>query len=149
MTKEVNDETLGIRMSDFIPLLVKGFQEQQIQIDSLESIINELRSSKSTIKAAQIIGTEEDIEMETKLFQNAPNPFSEQTNIRFEIPTTIQNAQLQIYNMNGTLLKNIQVNQRSESNVTINANEFAAGMYLYSLVADGKIVDTKQMLLTE
>jgi hypothetical protein len=34
-------------------------------------------------------------------------------------------------------------------NVTINANEFVAGMYLYSLVCDGKIVDTKQMLLTE
>ena len=29
------------------------------------------------------------------------------------------------------------------------ANEFVAGMYLYSLVCDGKIVDTKQMLLTE
>jgi len=39
--------------------------------------------------------------------------------------------------------------QRDADNVIINANEFAAGMYLYSLVCDGKIVDTKQMLLTE
>jgi hypothetical protein len=51
--------------------------------------------------------------------------------------------------MTGTLLNTISVNQRGESNVTINANEFSAGMYLYSLVTDGKIVDTKQMLLTE
>ncbi len=51
--------------------------------------------------------------------------------------------------MNKTLLKTIPVNQKGEGNVTINANEFSAGMYLYSLVCDGRIVDTKQMLLTE
>lgn len=33
--------------------------------------------------------------------------------------------------------------------INLNANEFDAGMYLYSLITDGKIVDTKQMLLTE
>jgi hypothetical protein len=51
--------------------------------------------------------------------------------------------------MNKTLLKTIPVNQKVKGNVTINANEFAAGMYLYSLITDGRIVDTKQMLLTE
>ena len=51
--------------------------------------------------------------------------------------------------MTGSLLKTIPVNQRGEGSVTINGNEFKAGMYLYSLVDDGKIVDTKQMLLTQ
>lgn len=54
-----------------------------------------------------------------------------------------------ICNMTGTLLKTIQVNQKGTGNLTINANEFVAGMYLYSLVCDGKIVDTKQVMLTE
>lgn len=148
-TEEVSDSTLGIRMIDFIPLLVKGFQEQTVRIDSLVMVINYLRSSQNTLKTAQITGVEGNFDTETILFQNAPNPFNEQTNIRFVIPTTVLNAKLQIYNMNGTLLKNIQLNQRGESNVTINANEFVAGMYLYSLITDGRIVDTKQMLLTE
>jgi len=51
--------------------------------------------------------------------------------------------------MTEILLKTISINQRGAGQVTINANEFAAGMYLYSLVCDGKIVDTKQMMLTE
>ncbi len=51
--------------------------------------------------------------------------------------------------MTGTLLKTITINQRGVGNITINANELVAGMYLYSLVCDGKTVDTKQMLLTE
>jgi hypothetical protein len=50
--------------------------------------------------------------------------------------------------MTGTLLKTFEINQRNEGNIIINANEFIAGMYLYSLVCDGKIVDTKQMMLT-
>jgi len=51
--------------------------------------------------------------------------------------------------MTGTLLKTITINQRGTGQEIISANEFNAGMYLYSLVTDGKIVDTKQMLLTE
>jgi hypothetical protein len=32
---------------------------------------------------------------------------------------------------------------------TIQGSEFQAGMYLYSLIADGKEVDTKRMILTK
>ena len=102
LTKEP-DSTLGIRMDDFIPLLVKGMQEQSARIDSLVSVIEGLKSAQITLKSAQGINVEGNFDKGIKLYQNAPNPFSEQTNIRFEIPTTIQNAQLQIYNMNGTL----------------------------------------------
>jgi hypothetical protein len=86
---------------------------------------------------------------ETKLYQNSPNPFSSKTTIRFEIPQTVQKAQLHLCNMTGSLLKTINLNQRGAGNVMINANEFAAGMYLYSLIIDGRIVDTRQMLLTQ
>jgi len=84
-----------------------------------------------------------------KLFQNQPNPFSSETTIRFEIQQAVVDTQLYIFNMNGTLLKTIQINQRGSGNVTINGNEFNAGMYLYSLVVDNKIIESKQMLLTE
>ncbi|VAW25213.1 hypothetical protein MNBD_BACTEROID01-1006 [hydrothermal vent metagenome] len=84
-----------------------------------------------------------------KLYQNSPNPFKTETKIRFEIPQLVNSARLYICNMTGTLLKSIAINQRGPGNVIINANEFNSGMYLYSLVNDGKIIDTKQMLLTE
>lgn len=54
-----------------------------------------------------------------------------------------------ILNMNGTLLKTLQINQRGTGDEIINGNEYNAGMYLYSLVCDGRIVDTKRMLLTQ
>ena len=51
--------------------------------------------------------------------------------------------------MTGTLLRTITINQGGEGSEIISANEFTAGMYLYSLVCDGRIIDTKQMMLTE
>jgi len=61
----------------------------------------------------------------------------------------VVDAQLYICNMRGVLLKTIQINQRGSGNVTMNGKELNAGMYMYTLVADGKEVDTKKMILTD
>ena len=53
-----------------------------------------------------------------------------------------------IYNLEGKQMKNIHVANRGDVTVKISGNELAAGMYLYSLIADGKVVDTKRMVLT-
>jgi hypothetical protein len=72
------------------------------------------------------------------------------SSIKFKIMKTKSiDICLFICNMTGILLKTITSSQRGAGNELINANEFAARMYLYSLVCDGKIVDTKQMMLTE
>ncbi|GAB1450626.1 hypothetical protein MASR2M47_06820 [Draconibacterium sp.] len=141
-------DVYGINYSEIIPVLVEAMKEQQAQI---EGLINDLAACcETSLKSGAITGFN-DLEPsgnQAKLYQNNPNPFSTQTNIRFEIPETAQNAQLQVCNMTGTLLKTITISQRGAGIELINANEFVAGMYLYSLVCDGKIVDTKQMLLT-
>jgi len=33
--------------------------------------------------------------------------------------------------------------------LTIEASEFTPGMYIYSLIADGKEIDSKRMIVTE
>lgn len=83
------------------------------------------------------------------LFQNVPNPFYAKTEIKYFVPDEVQEAFLFISNMQGALIKTINVYNRGNASVTINGTELKAGMYLYSLVADGKEVDTKRMILTE
>ena len=138
-----------IEYNTLIPVIVEAMKEQQAQIEELKSEL--AGCCQEDLKSGSINSTSElsPYVPEAKLYQNTPNPFSIQTTVKFEIPETVQSAQLHICNMTGTLLKTITVNQRGTGNVTINANEFGAGMYLYSLVCDGRIVDTKQMLLTE
>lgn len=38
---------------------------------------------------------------------------------------------------------------RGEASITIDGGSLNAGMYLYALIADGKVVDTKRMILTK
>jgi hypothetical protein len=138
-----------IEYNALIPVIVEAMKEQQAQIEELKSELT--NCCQEGLKSGSINSTSElstNVSV-AKLYQNNPNPFSLQTTVKFEIPEIVQSAQLHICNMTGTLLKTITVNQKGTGNVTINANEFVAGMYLYSLVCDGKIVDTKQMLLTE
>lgn len=54
-----------------------------------------------------------------------------------------------IYDMNGTQLKSIEIHQRGDGNITIYGDQLNAGMYLYNLIADGQVFDTKQMILTD
>jgi hypothetical protein len=83
-----------------------------------------------------------------ELFQNNPNPFSTDTEIKMSLPESARQAQLIVYNMEGKQLKNIQVPERGQASIKISGSELAAGMYLYALIVDGKVVDTKRLVLT-
>ena len=56
---------------------------------------------------------------------------------------------LNIYDMNGIQLKTIAINQKGNGSITINGSELRPGLFFYSLIADGKEIDTKRMILTE
>lgn len=152
----VEQDSAGYLSLDYlgiIPILVEAVKEQQEIIDEMQervvTIENDCCNKNGTTKSGATTNTEPGANPdEAKLFQNSPNPFNNQTTIRFEIPQTVQSSQLHICNMTGKLLKTININQRGTGQEIISANEFNAGMYLYSLVNDGNIVDTKQMMLT-
>jgi len=82
------------------------------------------------------------------LYQNAPNPFSQNTVIKYFVPYESKQSFLYVYDLKGTQLRSYNLN-KGDCNVTIYGNELIAGVYLYSLVVDGRMVDTKQMILTD
>ena len=146
-----SDSTLCIRMDDFIPLLVKGLQEQSLKIDSLKSVIEEMKTSQNMLKSATIsTGSTTNLsENRASLEQNIPNPFSKETRIGCTIPENTGTSVLYIYNMNGTQLQQYNVNGKGKQTVILNGNSLEPGMYLYALVVDGQEVDTKRMILTK
>jgi hypothetical protein len=79
---------------------------------------------------------------------NAPNLFKESTTIKLEIPETVGNAMVCIYDLNGRQLKCLTVSGRGNTSVQIFGNELTADLYHYALIADGSLVDTKTMVLT-
>jgi len=84
---------------------------------------------------------------EFALFQNYPNPFNPTTEVSFNLPYTAD-YELSIYNVNGQLVKTfVGTGDAGTVNIEWNASNVASGVYLYRLVADGRQVATKKMVL--
>jgi hypothetical protein len=127
-----------------IPVIVEAMKEQQVRIDNLEF---EIRSLKSTSKIDATDGKNNG--QPASLEQNIPNPFSETTSIAIFLPQSVGKAAVYVYNMQGIQIKSFAVNERGNTSLTIEGNTLNAGMYLYTLIADGKEIDTKKMILTK
>lgn len=149
---KITSDARGVKLMDYdqiIPLLVKGVQEQQGIISSLEQRIALLEKRIENISNSSSNQNLDETESGSKLFQNVPNPFSESTTIGFELQDgSFESAQLLVFDVNGNLLRDYKISLGDKS-VQINAREFNAGIYLYSLIVNGVEIDTKRMILTK
>ena len=140
---------LCINYIEMIPLLVESIKELKAEINTLQS-----GNNGGAVVMSRAIGGATNIEETTALTipvlkQNNPNPFTENTVIEYSLPETVLTANIYIYDMNGKQIQQITLTERGNSSVTISGGELNAGMYLYSLIADGQVVDTKRMILTK
>lgn len=138
---------LSVNYTGLIPVLIQSIKELNGELEILKAKTD---GSSSSAKAKSNLDiTEIDALSYPILDQNIPNPFNTATTIGFYLPATIAVANIYVYNMNGVQLKTYSVKERGKSNITIQGAEFSAGMYLYALIADGKVIDTKRMILTK
>lgn len=136
---------VSINYIEMVPLLVQSIKELNAKIEELQG--NDIKKATSRSAAVTSIeGTEADL---FSVSQNEPNPFTESTTIKLSIPKKTQRAALMIYDMSGKQIKQININERGKTSVNITSEGLAAGMYLYSLIADGKVISTKRMILTK
>ena len=140
---EGGDGYLSVNYIEIIPLLIKSIQELRLQIDELTYSPNKAVQRNGSTAGA------DDIQYSAVLYQNNPNPFSENTNIKCVIPQDVTKADLYIYDMNGHQIESMNISQRGNVSLVIEGNRLDAGMYLYSLITDGVVVDTKRMILTK
>lgn len=57
------------------------------------------------------------------------------------------NVILILNNMNGSFTKTYTILQRGQGSVIINGDDMDDGLYLYTLLMDNQVVDTKRMVL--
>ena len=147
----VHTDNTGYMYVDYIgliPILVQSINELKAKVEELTAekeqedtpMLSNQQAAQSEVEASLGVA---------KLYQNAPNPWSSETVIRYCLPQSVAKADIYIYDMQGAQLKCIPAQGRGESEVTVTARELEAGMYLYALVADGALIDSKQMILTK
>lgn len=141
-------------------MLVNAIKEQQSLIEEKDKQIDELSSRLDRIEemlaanngavAPNSNTTSVTLEGSTGalLKQNAPNPFSENTTIEYSLPRGFNTATINISNAQGALMRKVALPQvEGAGMLNIKAKELAPGEYVYTLVVDGKVIDTKKMVL--
>jgi hypothetical protein len=156
-------EILGLRYAEFVVPLVKAVQELseeneslkrenenfESRITQLEKLISKQGIVLSNTPTEEIYKQSATIENETgvaTLAQNVPNPFTGKTNIAYYVPETAQQAHIKIANATGVSLFLAEV-RLGNGVLEVDATQLAAGTYSYTLMVDGKVVDTKLMVI--
>lgn len=142
---ENENDNYSLAYGQFVVPLVKAVQELSKQNDDLKKELEEL---KAMIKGKREGSLKISESSETQLFQNTPNPFNKSTVIKYIIPSTAKKALIRITSSGGIKMKEFDLKNNTEQSVEITGGQLSAGTYIYSLIVDGILIDSKQMILT-
>lgn len=84
-----------------------------------------------------------------KLHQNYPNPFNPSTTIMFGLPEK-GIVTLKVYDITGRVVSSLFNNEGLSAGTfeyTFDGSNLSSSVYFYSLAVDGKLIDTKKMML--
>ncbi|MBO4642376.1 MAG: T9SS type A sorting domain-containing protein [Bacteroidaceae bacterium] len=141
---ENEDGTKSINYVEMVPLLVQSINELSKELAEIKGTSAKKAKSQTTT----IEDTVEDID-QVRMDQNKPNPFSESTVIKLNIPKDTKTATILIYDLSGKQVKSIPVTERGKTDITVYASDLTAGMYIYSLVVDGQVKVSRRMMVSE
>jgi Chaperone of endosialidase/Secretion system C-terminal sorting domain len=130
----------SVNYNGLISILTAGIKELNNELKSVKEELVTLKNTKNS--------TSNLLENNNKAFmeQNIPNPFTDQTTIRYQLPVGSSNANIMVMDLNGKLIKNYDVNN-NQSEITIKASEIGKGFFIYSLVQNGQELVTKKMII--
>jgi len=145
-------EFKALNYTELIPVIIKGMQEQQQTITDLQNKNDQLQQQLNDLKQIVLASANASASISNTnaawLLQNAPNPFDQNTTIQCYVPSSVKQSQMLVYNVAGQLMKSFSLHN-GMNNVTINGGSLSSGQYAYTLLADGKRIDTKHMVLTK
>lgn len=147
-----------------IPILTEAIKEQQDQIEERDAKIADLQYQMDEIRAevAAICesgcyqapangGGNTSENNQSRLGNNTPNPFNGRTSIGYFVPETASSAYLSINDLNGKFIMKVDISTFGvDSKIELEAGSAGLnpGIYLYSLIVDNQVVESKQMIVT-
>jgi hypothetical protein len=143
----------SVKYNELFPIVIKAMQEQQKMIDSLFTIVNATKGQRTNDNGSGDEGNKAATIHEMELasgnaiiYQNAPNPFGDGTTIKYFIPDNVWSAQIVFFDSFGNQIKEFKVEEKGMGQLNVSTLNLAAGVYSYSLLVNGKVIDTKKML---
>ncbi len=126
-----------------------GMSAANDDVVELKEELRELKMQLADLRRTIATGAPQTVDIATgsTLYQNAPNPFDTETRVGYNVVSMKKSAFIILYDLNGRELTKYEA-QQGEGAITISANTMQPGIYLYSLVVDGREVETKRMILS-
>lgn len=133
-----NNGNKVVNYMEIMPYLVEAIKEQQVQINDLKMQISDNFKTQNK----ELINLQN-----TKIISVSPNPSKDVITISFNIEKTVQTATLNVHDLNGNVLSSLNVKDRDVNLTrTIQKDNFGKGIYIVSLVINGKSIDTKKII---
>ena len=133
-----------VNCTELIPVLVAAIQEISEMVDDLQAA-NSYNMDYTNDINSPLFGA---ANYNCILYQNNPNPFTENTVIKYSVPENVGDAWLYVFDMQGTMLKQLRLDTKTDR-IILQGGDLKPGMYLYSLIVNGREVDTKRMILSK
>ena len=138
----------AVNYTELIPIIIKGMQEQQAVIEDLHNKVAELTALVEKLTPGSKTAVSNVNLSSATLEQNIPNPpVNNATRINYNIPVNAAKAEMVITDVYGKRVKQINLNNSGKGSLNVDTNGLAAGTYSYTLLVDGKMVETKKMVV--
>ena len=159
--QELSEENEELRMANAeIKMQNEQLQKQVSESEIIETDLEErIAKLEKYITKKSVVIVDEEIENYTHykatlngdkavLYQNIPNPFSGKTIIQYYVPEITRSAYIQITSASGAILKTIAI-ANGNGQIELEIHNLTSGNYLYSLIADDKLIETKTMVVQQ
>lgn len=101
----------------------------------------QVRQLTAMMKATGSLSADDQLE------QNVPNPTGRETSIGYYIRDIKTGAYLTVYDMSGKEVMRFDISESGRGTVNLDCSKLLPGNYLYSLLVDGRRVDSKKMVI--
>lgn len=138
LVTQSQDGYLSVNYNEMIPIMIQSIQELKKELDETRAELNTLKSTSNVVSRAT--------SQESVLQQNEPNPFRDKCIVKCYIPQFANTAFVDLYDLNGHQIQSRIITERGNVEVSIEGKGLPEGTYLYSLIVNGELIDTRRMI---
>ena len=139
----IREDTLGNKHVDYsglIPLLIQAVQHLSAEVGELQQTLENVRAN---IPGNNVAG----LEVDGFLCQEACVSIDGRCEIAYSLPEMTQVAMLYIYSISGKMVGSYALEGRGNGKLVVDTSRFGKGSYIYTLIADGRSVASRQMIV--
>lgn len=119
----------------------------QQQVNELKQALADVQAQLAALKSGSLQVTGGGNAAASYSLSSAPNPTSGSTTIRYTYPGTMEHAYLTVTDLNGRQVKRVDLKTNGGNSVNLSLDGATAGTYVYSLELDGRVVESKKLML--